>query len=138
MSSKKMEKKAQISLEYLIIITAFFSSLLIIIPSINFIVNDFLFVNDSLLMKQISEKISEQDKLFLFLSDGSRKEFEFVPAKDITLKTINNEFILSNPKKTIIINLSSKQNFFEEKFNSKFVIIIEKQNNETKIFFSKK
>lgn len=133
-----MEKKAQISLEYLIIITAFFSSLLIIIPSINFIVNDFLFVNDSLLMKQISEKISEQDKLFLFLSDGSRKEFEFVPAKDITLKTINNEFILSNPKKTIIINLSSKQNFFEEKFNSKFVIIIEKQNNETKIFFSKK
>ncbi len=128
-------KRAQVSLEYLILVAAFFSALLIIIPSITFVVNDFLLINDSLLLKQISEKVLEQDSLFSFLSDGSRKEFEFVPAQEITLKTINNNFILSNPKKSIIVELFATQNNVEKKFDSKFRLIIEKSNNQTKIFF---
>ena len=141
MNSKKKSskinvgKKAQVSLEYLLIVSAFFSALLIIIPSVSIVTNDFLLANDAILIKQISEKVVEQEQLFLFLSNGSRKEFVFVPAREINLKTINNSLILSNPKKSLTISLSSKQNLLEQKFESKFKIIIEKQNNETLINF---
>lgn len=129
------KKKGQVSLEYLILIAAFFSALLIIIPTINLIVNDFLIMNDSLLLKQISEKISEQDKLFVFLGDGSRKEFEFFSTKEILLKTSGKNFILSNSKTNLSVLLYSNQITNEKNFDSKFKIIIEKINGETKILF---
>ncbi len=134
-SKKNFEKKAQVSLEYLLLVSAFFSSLLIIIPTINVIVNDFLVLNDSLLVNQISEKVSEQDELFLFLSDGSKKEFYFLPSKEIFLKTINNELIIYNTKKSISIKLSSSQKTIEKSFNSKFKIIVEKKFGKTIISF---
>jgi uncharacterized protein (UPF0333 family) len=128
-------KKAQVSLEYLILVAAFFSALLIILPTINNISNDFFVVNDSLLIKQVSDKISEQDNLFSFLADGSRKEFVFIPSKKILLKTFENELIISTEKKSITTKLNSKQNNLEKEFNSKFKIILEKENNKTKVFF---
>ncbi len=132
---EKKSRKAQVSLEYLILITAFFSSLAILIPSINFVATNFFSANDFMMLKQISETLNEQEQLFEFLADGSRKKFEFAPAREITINLNKNQLELSTGSKKITNNLSYSQENFEKTFETKFFMIIEKQNNMTKIFF---
>ena len=134
---KKFSKKvqAQVSLEYLLILAAFFSALAIALPAINFSVAQFVQANDTMLAKNISQKLEEQFSLFEFLADGSKKTFEFVPTKDISISMQNNQLTVFTKQKSFIIQTNSKQNFSHE-FDSKFEIILTKTKGKTEIYFN--
>ncbi|MBT4870768.1 MAG: hypothetical protein HON47_04290 [Candidatus Diapherotrites archaeon] len=134
---KKFSKKvqAQVSLEYLLILAAFFSALAIALPAINYSVDQFVQANDTMLAKNISQKLEEQFSLFEFLADGSKKTFEFVPTKDISISMQNNQLTVFTKQKSFIIQTNSKQNFSHE-FDSKFEIILTKTKGKTEIYFN--
>jgi uncharacterized protein (UPF0333 family) len=127
--------KGQVSLEFLLLIGVFFSCLLIILPIINFSVQQIMNTNDILLAKQISQIIEVEDNLFLFLGDASSKEFEFIPTKKITLKTTTNNFEAFTDQKSFTIELNDNQITKESEFTTKFFVSITKENDKTKISF---
>jgi len=131
-SSKKVQ--AQVSLEYLLILAGFFSALAIALPAISYTTEQFVLANDTLLAKDISEKLNEQINLFEFLADGSQKTFEFIPAKLISISLQNKELIISSNQKSFTIKLNSTQTFAHE-FDSKFAVIIKKINAGIEISF---
>jgi len=127
--------KGQISLEYLLILAGFFSAIAIALPAISYATEQFVLANDTLLAKDISEKLTEQINLFEFLADGSQKTFEFVPAKSVSILLQNKELIISSKQKSFQTNIHSTQNFNKE-FNSKFIIMIKKVNNAIEFVFT--
>jgi len=135
--NKKFSKKvqAQVSLEYLLIIAGFFSALAIALPAINYSTEQFTEANDTLLAKDIFDKLNEQINLFEFLADGSQKTFEFIPTKSISISIQNKQLTISSKQKSFKIILNSTQTFVEE-FTSKFTITIKKINNDVAFVFS--
>lgn len=127
--------KGQVSLEYLLILAAFFSALAIALPAISYATNQFQIASDTILAKNIADQLTEQVTLFEFLADGSSKTIEFVPAKEISFLLQNSELIISSSEKDFILKINSAQNL-EESFNSKFFITIKKQNNKIELSFS--
>lgn len=131
------EKNAQVSLEYLLVIAVFFSALLIIIPSISNASQQLLVANDTILAKQISDLIQQEDNMFSLLADGSSKQYEFIPSNYLKIKMKNNTFEISSKQKAFLINLNSVQVFAEQEFSSKFIIQIKKEKNQTTFILSK-
>ena len=127
--------KAQVSLEYLLILAGFFSALAISLPAINYSVEQFSLANDTLLARDIFEKTNEQMNLFEFLGDGSKKTFEFIPTNLISISLQNKELIISSKQKSFSLKIDSTQNFSNE-FSSKFVMSIEKVKGVSGIYFS--
>ena len=127
--------KAQVSLEYLLILAGFFSALAISLPAINYSVEQFSLANDTLLARDIFEKTNEQMNLFEFLGDGSKKTFEFIPTNLISISLQNKELIISSKQKSFSLKIDSTQNFSNE-FSSKFVMSIEKVKGVSEIYFS--
>jgi len=127
--------KAQVSLEYLLILAGFFSALAIFLPAINYSVEQFSLANDTLLARDISEKINEQINLFEFLGDGSKKTFEFIPTNSISISLQSGELEISSKQKSFSLKIDSVQNFSNE-FSSKFVMGIEKVKGVSEIYFS--
>jgi len=124
------EQRAQVSLEYLLLLAAFFGALALILPAISFSVNEFYSSNDTILAKNVSEQIKEQINLFSFLGDGSKKVFDFFPSQKIVLYSNNQSIFVSSSKKEFEIIFPNKQNFSRKEFNSKFFIQIEKKGSE--------
>jgi uncharacterized protein (UPF0333 family) len=133
MNAKKA--KGQISLEFLLIITVFFSSLLIILPTINYSSQQIMQANDIILSKQIFQITEKEVQQFAFLADGSRKEFEFIPTKEIMLETKSNTFKISTQNKSFSLTLPNNQINSIKSFSKKFKIIIEKIKGNTIITF---
>ena len=127
--------KAQVSLEYLLILAGFFSALAISLPAINYSVEQFSLANDTLLARDIFEKTNEQMNLFEFLGDGSKKTFEFIPTKSISISLRSGELMISSKQKSFSLKIDSTQNFSNE-FSSKFVMSIEKVKGVSGIYFS--
>jgi len=119
----------------LLIITAFFAALSIIIPSSAFALEQFLSASDTILAKQIYSTMEEQNELFLFLGNNSKKEFEFVPAQKIILKTQGNNFEISSQQKTFSLTLRDNQISKEKEFTKKFKILLKKENEKIIIEF---
>jgi uncharacterized protein (UPF0333 family) len=127
--------RGQVSLEFLLLIGVFFSCLLLILPAINFSMQQIMNTNDVLLAKQISQIVENEDDLFLFTGNGSSKEFEFIPTNKITLKTQGNNFEVFTEQKKFTTILSGIQTTKEISFTTKFFISIKKENDITKIDF---
>ncbi|MFA5763739.1 MAG: hypothetical protein WC915_02915 [archaeon] len=127
--------RGQVSLEFLLLIGVFFSCLLLILPAINFSMQQIMNTNDVLLAKQISQIIENEDELFLFTGNGSTKEFEFIPTNKITLQTQGNNFEVFTDQKKFSVELSGIQDSHKTEFTTKFFISIKKENNITKINF---
>ncbi len=133
--TKSLNKKygAQVSLEYLLILAAFFSVFSIILSSVLFAMDSFNSAQDTILAKQISEKISEQVKMFSYLGNGSKKEFEFLPINKITIYSEGTKIIISSEQKSFEIETQFQQKIPNTIFSEKFKIILEKNNNKTKV-----
>ena len=106
-----MKIKAQVSLEYLLIIAGFFSVLIILVPAIISSVNAFESAQDTMLAQRISDKLDQTSRLFNFLGNGTIKKMSFTPVKSI--------FVWSEGKKVIVAS-ESKQ--FEVLFEDEQVI----------------
>ena len=117
------------------ILAGFFSALAIALPAISYATQQFVEANDTLLAKDISEKLNEQINLFEFLAEGSQKTFEFVPTKSISVSLQNKELVISSNQKSFQVPVQSTQNFTNE-FDSKFIITIKKVNNTIEFVFT--
>jgi len=123
----------QASIEYLLLLCAFFSALAIALPSIAFSVEQFLGASDAALAKSIASQIQEQDSLFRFLADGSAVSLEFVPTKGISIFSQGNEIVVFGGEREFRATLSSTQVIPRQDFASKFFVGISKSGGVTKI-----
>lgn len=129
-------KNGQVSVEYLLILAAFFSVLALMLPLVSNSVDQLFFANDIILSKKIINTIENEDEKFLFLADGSNKSYEFIPSKSIFIKIKNNNLKISSGEKEFELELNNSQSDFEKEFNEKLFINIKKENNKTIFEFS--
>jgi hypothetical protein len=128
-------RKGQVSIEYLLLISAFFAAFALLLPQVSIAVDQFFVTNDALLAKQIAQTIEEEVSLFEFLGNGSKKSFSFSPAKQITFITQNNILTVSTEQKEFTISFPNKLLGQIRIFEKKFSIEIQKQNNLIAINF---
>jgi uncharacterized protein (UPF0333 family) len=133
---KKPAKKSsgQVSLEYLILLAAFFGVLGLALPVMSESTQGFLGASDSLLAKRIADEAQEQINLMKFLGNGSARVLEFFPAKKITLYSQGNELIVQANEKQFSVDCFSPQLIPTQEFSSKFFIKIEKKENNVQVF----
>jgi len=125
------KNKGQSSIEYLLILTAFFASLGIILPIIESSTGSFLLISDTILAKNISEELKEQCNLFNYSGNGSSKEYIYLPSKMIKIKSDAKIITISpsNDNSKEYIFSCKNSSVFEKSFESKFIITISKEND---------
>lgn len=128
--------KAQVSVEYLLVLAAFFSVLGLILPQVSISTEQLFLANDVILSKKIINIIESEDEKFLFLADGSNKKYEFIPSKEIDIKINNNNIIIGTNQKEFDLELIYSQDNFERKFSEKIYLEIKKENQKTIIEFN--
>lgn len=133
-----VKSRAQVSLEYLLILAGFFAVLAAILPSISYATEAFNTAQDTVLAKQISEKISEQTHLFYYLGDGSKKEFEFFSQTKIVVESDGSKILVSSNQKIFESETRFEQNIPKTELVEKFFMLITKENGQTKVSFYSK
>ena len=128
-------QRGQSSLEYLLIVTAFFSILGIVLPVSFNTVDSFLSTSDELLIKSISEEMKENISLMSFLGEGSFKTTEYSPVKSISFSSSGSKLIISTQSKSIEVETNYFQIIPKTSFEKKFSITLLKTNNGVKISF---
>lgn len=134
-SIKKNNNSGQVSLEYLLILVAFFATLSLILPIIFFSIDEVFFVIDAVNIRKIANIIEKNDELFLFLANDSFKKIEFDVIKKINIITQGRKLIISSREKEFIVMLNDEQSNFNKKFETKFYVEIKKENGKTKFNF---
>ena len=117
----------QVSLEYLIILGAYFSVFALMLPIVFEIIDAFLDSSDSIVAKNAADELIEKNDLLSYLGDGSEFLMTFVPAKEISVYSINGRVFFAS-KKNSFESILVKQNISSKKFNSKFSVSIRKES----------
>ena len=123
-----LNQKGQSSLEYLLIVTAFFSILGIVLPVAFSTVNSFLSTTDDLLAKSISEDLVENISLMSFLGEGSIKTFEYFPSKSISFSSTGTKLNILTESKNFEVETNYVQVIPKVLFEKNFLIILEKKD----------
>jgi len=129
-----MDPKAQSSLEYLLLLAAFFAVLGLVLPVISGTTQSFLSAEDDLLAKHIYEELQEQVNLMSFLGNGSLKQLEFVPAKFIRLYSLGNDLFIESENKKYSVAFPVPPLIPKQEFSGKFLIKILKNQNSVQVF----
>ena len=122
--------RAQASLEYLLLFAAFFAALAVLLPIINQTSQQFLSASDTLLAKRITEEVSEQISLMNFLSDGSKRVFEYYPVKTISVYSKGSNVFFTSTEKLYSVETNTIQLIPKTDFNYKFVVLLQKDKNK--------
>lgn len=125
---------AQASVEYLILLAAFFAVLGLILPVISSSVQGLLFSSDVLLAKKIAGDLQEKASLFAFLADGSRVSLEYIPAKGVFVYSRGTKIICEAGGKRFEAETGSQQLVVKEPLAKKFKIIVEKKLGSVQVF----
>ncbi len=128
-----MSSRAQSSIEYLLLLTAFFGVLGVMLPVMSQTTQSFLSAGDELLAKRISNDLNEQVSLMKFLGDGSIKQFDYFASKSITVSSRGTSILFSSGEKEFPVEMGVVQVFPKQEFNGKFVITIQKLSNGLKV-----
>jgi uncharacterized protein (UPF0333 family) len=128
-------QRGQSSLEYLLIVTAFFSILGIILPVASSTVDSFLSTSDDLLAKSIANELNENISLMSFLGDGSVKNFEYAPVQSISFSSTGTKLNVSTSSKNFEVETNSIQVIPKTSFEKKFLITLSKINNKIIVSF---
>ncbi len=131
MCSKRLlqiNQKGQSSLEYLILVTAFFGILGIFLPIASGTVDSFLSTSDDLLAKSIADELSENISLMTFLGEGTVKTFEYSPVKSISFYSTGTKLNISTESKLFEVETNVIQIIPKIYFEKSFVIILKKTN----------
>jgi virulence-associated protein VagC len=103
----------------------------IMLPSVSYAIDSFNSAQDTVLAKQISEKISEEASMFYYLGNGSKKELEFFSQNKIVIHSEGTKIIISSAQKSFESETFFNQNISETQFQQKFFLIVEKKENQT-------
>lgn len=128
-------QKGQSSLEYLLLVTAFFSILGLIIPVASSTVDSFTNVSDDLLAKSIANELTENISLMSFLGEGSMKKFEYAPVKSISFSSAGTKLNISTPSKSFQVETNFVQIISKVSFEKSFSMIILKTSEGIKVSF---
>jgi len=128
-----MRSRAQSSIEYLLLLAAFFGVLGVMLPVMSQTTQSFLSASDELLAKRISNDLTEQVSLMKFLGEGSIKQLEYFASKSITVSSRGTAILFSGGDKEFSVELGVVQVFPKQEFNGKFVVTVQKFSNEIKI-----
>ncbi|MDD4128177.1 MAG: hypothetical protein PHY04_00370 [Candidatus ainarchaeum sp.] len=120
--------KGQVSLEYLLIVTAFFSILLIVLPIAVNTMDSFLFASDDLTAKSIVSELNENISLMNFLGEGSSRVFDYSPLKGLTIYSIGSKLIIQTESNNFEVETFSPQLIQKTFFDSKFSITLKKSS----------
>jgi len=131
-----VNQKAQFSLEYLLLLAAFFAIFAVFVPVAANISNGFLGASDDFLAKRIAQDLNEQISLFASLGEGSKKYFEYSPASKIIIYSQGNELIISSERKQFSAIFSSPQVIPKQGFKSKIILNLIKDVKGVQIFVS--
>jgi hypothetical protein len=124
---------AQVSLEYLLLLAAFFAALVLVLPVASSSATQFLESSDVLLAKRIVANINEKVSLLQFLGSGSRFELEYFPAKEVVIYSKGNQIVVSVGNKEFVATTDSQQLLLRESFVRQFKIIILKNEKYVQI-----
>jgi hypothetical protein len=109
-----MESKGQLSLEYLLLLAAFFSVLLLFVPLISEIYHVGIFGLDARNAKTAAFSIQQTLNDFSLLADGSSKSFKLKPLLEWRISFKGQRMVFSvysaklNKEKTFSMSFSSK------------------------------
>lgn len=123
----------QVSLEYLLLLAAFFSVLGIIFPVITSSSQAFLESSDVLLAKKMAAEISEKASLLAFLADGSQFSLEYSPAKEVVVYSQGSQIVAEASGKSFFAQTNSQQFLVRESFTRNFKIILRKAQNNVQV-----
>ncbi len=126
-------KKAQASIDYLLVMLGFFAALAIILPSITQASQSFLSASDSITAKQIADDIQAQSTMLSFLGNGSKKTLEYNSIKEININASGNKIIISTESKIFEAILPNDFVFKDKNFSGKFFVELSKENDLVKI-----
>jgi hypothetical protein len=121
-------EKAQVSLEYLLLLAAFFSAFAVLLPVISDSAKNFLYASDVVLAKRISSEVTEQVSLMAFLGDGSAKKFEYFPSKSIVVFSRGNGVVFSAQGKEFFSDCGSPQLLVKQEFEANFSVSLSRDN----------
>jgi len=131
-----LNQKGQSSIEYLLLVTAFFSILGIVLPVASSTVDSFLSTSDDLLAKSIANELTENISLMSFLGEGTVKTFEYSPVKNISFSSSGSKLNISTELKVFEIETNSVQIIPRTSFEKNFSITLLKTNKGISISFS--
>lgn len=118
----------QSSLEYLLILTAFFSILGVTLPVAFNTMESFLGASDDLLAKSIANELTENISLMSFLGEGSEKTFEYFPVKSISFSSSGTKLNITTNSKSFEVETNLVQVIPKTSFEKKFLITLSKTN----------
>ena len=125
-----MNTKAQVSVEYMLLLAAFFGILAITLPVTMQTAQDFLSSSDNLLAKRISEELKEEINLQTFLGNGSSKIMEYSPAKTLTIYSQGSQVVIEGKGKTYLVETSFPQLIIRQELSTKFIVQVKKENGK--------
>jgi len=129
-------QKGQSSIEYLLLVTAFFSVLGIVLPVASSTVDSFLSTSDDLLAKSIANELNENISLMSFLGEDSVKTFEYSPIKNISFSSSGSKLNISTESKVFEVETNSVQIIPKTSFEKNFSITLLKTNKGISISFN--
>jgi len=129
----RKSQNGQSSLEYLLLLAAFFSAFGILLPSISFSVEQFFSASDAALAKNLAAQLQEQETLFQFLADGSKNTLKVLPSQKISISSQGSLITIFAGEKQFQVQCSSPQLIPLQEFSSKFFIQLERINGATQI-----
>ena len=124
-----MKLKAQVSMEYLLIMAGFFSILVVLVPAITNSINAFESAQDTVLAEKISDSLNQNSRLFDFLGNGTMKTLTFTPIKSISVWSEGKKVFVASEAKQFEVLFESEQNIPKQEFTSKFSLTIEKESD---------
>lgn len=130
-----LNQRGQSSLEYLLILTAFFSILGVILPVAFNTMESFLSANDDLLAKSIASELNENISLMSFLGEGSEKTFEYFPIKSISFSSSGTKLNILTDAKSFEVETNYVQVIPKISFDKKFLINLSKTDKGIVVSF---
>ena len=121
------------SLEYLLLLAAFFAVLGIVLPVVSTSAQQFLDSSDALLAKRIAGDVTEKASLLAFLAGGSQFSLEYFPAKGISIYSQGTNIFFESAGKQFVAESGSQQLMVKETFTKKFKIIISKRGKDVQV-----
>lgn len=129
-----LARKAQLSLEYLLLLSAFFSVLLLLMPLIQQSYALALFGLDARQAVSFSKEFSETVAQLSVLADGSSLSIDAAPLGEWVVFARGKKLVVSiyseSLEKTKTIDATLVSNvFFEKTFSEKTTIVLKKENS---------
>lgn len=124
---------AQSSIEYLLLLAAFFGVLGVMLPVMSTTTQSFVSLSDEVVAKNISKDLNEQISLMSFLGVGSTKQFDYFATTNISISSQGTKVILYANEKEFLINTGFIQIIPKQDFSGKFSIVLQKKVNGVQV-----